>query len=64
MLQRHLAGEEETHWGKTNKEITSSEMVIFFVGLVLSSAFLAHRQQDVFVPCDWPPEKGPLTMNR
>ena len=35
VVQKHLAGEQETHWGKTNKELsTSSKMVIFFVCLV------------------------------
>ena len=24
VVQRHLAGEQETHWDKTNKELTSS----------------------------------------
>ena len=46
VVQKHLAGEQETHWDKTNKELTSSQMVI--VCLSCPSAFLAH-QHDVFV---------------
>ena len=48
MVQKHLAGEQETHWDKTNKERTSSKMVIFFVCLVpvrfllTSKVFLYH----------------------
>ena len=48
VVQQHLAGEQETHWDKTNKELTSSKMVIFFVCLVpvrfllTSKVFLYH----------------------
>ena len=48
MVQKHFAGEQETHWDKTNKELTSSKMVIFFVCLVpvhfllTSKVFLYH----------------------
>ena len=31
VLQKHLAGEQETHWEKTNKEFAWPKMVIFFV---------------------------------
>ena len=34
MVQKHLGGEQETHWDKTNTELSSSKMVIFFVCLV------------------------------
>ena len=37
VVQKHqdvLAGEQEIHWDKTNKELTSSNIVIFFVCLV------------------------------
>ena len=34
VVQKHLAGEQETHRDKTNKELTSSEIVIVFVCLV------------------------------
>ena len=44
MVQRHLAGEKETHWDKTNKELTSSKMIIFIICLSCPSAFLAHQQ--------------------
>ena len=33
-VQKHLAGEQETHCDKTNKELTSSKMVIVFACLV------------------------------
>ena len=48
VVQQHLAGEQETHWDKTNKELTWSKMVIFFVCLVpvrfllTSKVFLYH----------------------
>ena len=48
VVQKHLAGEQETHWNKTNKELTSSKMVIFFICLVpvhfllTSKVFLYH----------------------
>ena len=48
MVQKHHTGEQETHWDKTNKELTSSKMVIFFVCLVpvrfllTSKVFLYH----------------------
>ena len=34
VVQKHFAGEQETHQDETNKELTSSKMVIFFVCLV------------------------------
>ena len=34
VVQKHLAGEQETDWDKTNKELTLSKMVIFFVCFV------------------------------
>ena len=48
VVQKHLVGEQEMHWDKTNKEVTSSKMVIFFVCLVpvhfllTSKMFLYH----------------------
>ena len=50
MVQKHLAGEQEMHWDKTNKELTLSKifMVIFFVCVVPvcfllnSKVFLYH----------------------
>ena len=48
MVQKHLAGEQETHWDKTNKELTSSKMVILFfclvpVRLLLTSKVLLYH---------------------
>ena len=48
VVQKHFAGEQETHWDKTNQELASSKMVIFFVCLVpvrfllTSKVFLYH----------------------
>ena len=43
MVQKHLAGEQETHWDKTNKELTSSKMVIFIVCLVPVRFLLTNK---------------------
>ena len=37
------AGEQETHWDKTNKELTSSKMVIFFICLVPVRSLLTRK---------------------
>ena len=48
VVQKHLAREQETYWDKTNKELTSSKMVILLVCLVsvrfllTSKVFLYH----------------------
>ena len=34
VVKKHLDGGQETYWDKTNKDLTSSKMVIFFVYLV------------------------------
>ena len=41
---------QEVHWDKTNKELTSFKMVIFFVCFV--PVCLLHLNLAVFVPCD------------
>ena len=46
---RH-AGTQETHWDKTNKELTSFKMVIFFVCFV--PVRLLRPSMAAFVPCD------------
>ena len=42
LVQRHLAGEQETYWDKQTKKITILDDVTLF--LSCSSVFLAHRQ--------------------
>ena len=49
VVQKHLALEQDWHWDKTNKELTSFKMVIFFVCVIPVRFSLAH-QQGVFVP--------------
>ena len=46
---RHV-GTQETHWDKTNKELTSFKMAIFFVCFV--PVRLLRPNKAVFVPCD------------
>ena len=46
---RHV-GMQETHWDKTNKELTSFKMVIFFVSFV--PVRLLRPNIAIFVPCD------------
>ena len=41
---------QETHWDKTNKELASFKMVIFFVCFV--TVRLLRLNMAVFVPCD------------
>ena len=41
VVQKHLAGEQETHWDKTNKELPSSKT--FFVCLVPVHFFLTSK---------------------
>ena len=48
VVQKDLAGEQETHWDKTNQELTSSKIIILFVSLAPvrflfnSKVFLYH----------------------
>ena len=51
VVQKHFAGEQETHCDKTKKSFK------FFLSCP-SAAFLAH-QQSVFVPRDWLAAKVP-----
>ena len=40
VIQKRHAGTQETHWVKTNKEVTSLKMVISFVCLIRPLRFL------------------------
>ena len=66
VVQKQLAGEQETHWDKTNRELTSSKMVIFFVCIVpvrfllTSKVFLYHvtdHLQRARYPVEGSPER-------
>ena len=43
VVLKHLAGEQGTHWDKTNRELTSSKMVIFYVCLVPVRSLLTSK---------------------
>ena len=51
VVQKHLTGEQETQWDKTNKELTSSKIVILFVctvpgRILLTSKVFLYRVTD------------------
>ena len=60
VLNRY-SGEQETHWDKTNKRLTSLKMVIFFVCL-LPVRFLLNGITVFFVPREWLAAKGLLSL--
>ena len=61
VVKNRYPGEQETHWDKTNKRLTSLKMVIFFVCLLLVR-FLLTSITGIFGPREWLGVKGLLSL--
>ena len=65
VVQKHVAGEQETHWDKSNKELTLYMHIISngnFLCLSCPSVFLAHQQGVILLYHVTGHCKGPIAL--